>query len=182
MALEAMREHDDVLGLDHRRLLSASLTSLNNSLLSVLGLSRKAAEELLAWLALEAMQGCTQRKHALGLDRLLRDVLTSVSNNLLLPVFGRLRMAALLAWQAWEVMREHALGLGRLRMLTMSISNLVAAIMLLQPPSCCCPRHLISLVMIITLLKRMCWPLRCLLPCRRAPRMTSDTHKKTATL
>ena len=101
MALEAMREHDDVLGLDHRRLLSASLTSLNNSLLSVLGLSRKAAEELLAWLALEAMQGCTQRKHALGLDRLLRDVLTSVSNNLLLPVFGRLRMAALLAWPQW---------------------------------------------------------------------------------
>ena len=73
------------------------------------------------------------RDQALGLDRLLRDVLTTVSNNLLLSVFGRLRMAALLAWQAWEVMREHALGLGRLRMLTTSISNLVATIMLLQP-------------------------------------------------
>lgn len=39
-------------------------------------------------------------------------------------MFGHLRMAALLAWQAWEVMRER---LGHLRMLmTSSISNLVA--------------------------------------------------------
>ena len=67
-ALEAMGEPNDVLGLDHHRLLSASLTSLNNnSQLSAFGLSREAAE-LLAWLALEAMQGCTQgseRLHAL---------------------------------------------------------------------------------------------------------------------
>ena len=49
-------------------------------------------------------------------------------------MFGHPRMAALLAWQAWEVTREHALGLGRLRMLmTTSINNLVATIMLLQP-------------------------------------------------
>ena len=41
-ALEAMREHGDALGLDHHRLLSASLTSLNNSLLSVFGLSHEA--------------------------------------------------------------------------------------------------------------------------------------------
>ena len=64
-ALEAMGEPNDVLGLDHHRLLSASLTSLNNnSQLSAFGLSREAAE-LLAWLPLE---GCTQgleRPHAL---------------------------------------------------------------------------------------------------------------------
>ena len=105
-------------------------------------------------------------------------------------MFGHLRMAALLAWQAWEVMREQALGLGRLRMLmTTSTSNLVATIMLLQPSETASDElgglgqledMLISLL-IIMLLKRMCWPVWCLLSCRRTPWTTSDKHVLTAT-
>ena len=58
-ALEAMGEPNDVLGLDHHRLLSASLISLNNnSQLSAFGLSREAAE-LLAQLPLERLHAPT---------------------------------------------------------------------------------------------------------------------------